>query len=80
MATTTVGPNVLLGKTVTLVPIKPGAGKLTKPQIHAAIDELMRLSGCPACGLVGFDVRIFGDPGEKLKGAGKLESFEMLVR
>jgi hypothetical protein len=40
----------------------PGS-KIGAKQVHEAIDSIFRLSGCLACGLIGYDIHINGpDP------------------
>ena len=37
--------------------------KITPQSLHIALDEILRYSGCPACGLVGFDLSFLrGNP------------------
>ena len=36
--------------------------KVTLDHLHSLIDEISRLSGCHACGLLGIDLRLIGDP------------------
>lgn len=35
--------------------------EITLDQLHAAIDGVLKELGCPACGLVGFDIRLRRD-------------------
>jgi hypothetical protein len=58
MATKT---NKLNGNLVRLT-ASPGS-KISAKQIHAAMDQIFRLNGCLACGLLGIDIHINGpDP------------------
>ena len=58
MATTT---SKLKGNLVRLS-ASPGS-KLQAKQVHEAIDQIFRLNGCLACGLLGIDLHINGpDP------------------
>ena len=59
----------LRGKTVT-IGVKPN---VKAEQVHRALDELFRLSGCPSCGLLGLDIHLKGQiidpsPIERLDG------------
>ena len=40
------------------------AEKVTLDHLHAIIDQITNLSGCRACGLLGFELRLSGDPVE----------------
>ncbi len=71
MATTT---NRLRGKTVTLA----AGRKITPKNIDLALKEIYRLSGCLACGLLGFDIRILGGDPDPLFG--DVEGFNVNVR
>jgi len=57
MAATT---SKIAGKTVTL---SAGRTPLKVDQVHAALEQIFRLNGCLACGLLGIDILIHGgDP------------------
>ena len=59
MATTT--KSKLNGKLVRLNP-RPGT-TIDAKSVHAALDQIFRLNGCLACGLLGIDIHINGpDP------------------
>lgn len=37
--------------------------KITPKEVHAALEQIFRLNGCLACGLIGLDIHIHGgDP------------------
>ena len=38
--------------------------KVTLENLHSIIDQITTLSGCRACGLLGFELRLGGDPVE----------------
>jgi hypothetical protein len=40
------------------------AEKVTLDHLHSIIDQISNLSGCRACGLLGIDLRLVGDPVE----------------
>ncbi len=40
------------------------AEKVTLENLHSLIDKIAGLSGCHACGLLGIDLRLIGDPEE----------------
>jgi len=40
------------------------AEKVTLDHLHTIIDQIAGLSGCRACGLLGIDLRLMGDPVE----------------
>ena len=46
----------LKGKTISLA-ARPN---IKAEGIHKALDEIFRMSGCPSCGLNGFDIRLKG--------------------
>ena len=40
------------------------AEKVTLEHLHSIIDQIAGLCGCRACGLLGIDLRLVGDPVE----------------
>jgi len=40
------------------------AEKVSLDHLHSIIDQIAGLSGCRACGLLGIDLRLVGDPEE----------------
>lgn len=40
------------------------AEKVTLDHLHSIIDQIANMSGCRACGLLGIDLRLIGDPVE----------------
>jgi len=40
------------------------AEKVTLDHLHSLIDQIAGMSGCHACGLLGIDLRLIGDPVE----------------
>ena len=76
MATTKSAPSKIAGKTVRL---SAGKGsKITADVVHAAMEQIFRLNGCLACGLIGIDVHIHGGDPEPLLG--DLEGFTGSIR
>ena len=71
MATTT---SKLKGNLVRLS-ASPGS-KLQAKQVHEAIDQIFRLNGCLACGLLGIDLHINGPDPDPLN----IEGFNAQVR
>jgi hypothetical protein len=56
----------------------PGRTPLAAKDIHLALDQIFRLHGCLACGLLGIDIHINGpDPAPF---AGGTESINVSVR
>ena len=53
----------------------PGA-KITAKQVHAAMDQIFRLNGCLACGLLGIDIHINGPDPEPFE----VEGFSANIR
>jgi hypothetical protein len=75
MATTKTTSRIA-GKTVTLV---AGAGaKITPEIVHAAFDQIFRLNGCLACGLLGIDIHVHGGDPDPLLGG--VQGFNGSVR
>jgi hypothetical protein len=75
MATTKTTSRIT-GKTVTLV---AGAGaKITPEIVHAAFDQIFRLNGCLACGLLGIDIHVHGGDPDPLLGG--VQGFNASVR
>jgi hypothetical protein len=64
------------GKTVTLV-ATPGA-KITPEVVHGALEQIFRLNGCLACGLLGIDLHVHGGDPDPLLGG--LQGFNGVVR
>ncbi|HEV2721343.1 MAG TPA: hypothetical protein VG323_15075 [Thermoanaerobaculia bacterium] len=77
MATTKATSSRITGKTVRLV-AGPGT-KITPDTVHAAFDQIFKLNGCLACGLLGIDVIIHGGDPEPLFGGG-VQGFNGIVR
>ena len=73
MATTT---NKLSGRTVTLGAAR--GRKITPETVEAALKQIYKLSGCLACGLIGFDIRILG--GDPAPVINEIEGFNVNVR
>ena len=73
MASTT---SKISGKTVTLVAV-PGK-KITPDIVHAAFEQIFRLNGCLACGLLGIDVHVHGGDPDPLLGG--VEGFNGAIR
>ena len=48
----------------------PGKSPLAAKQVHEAIDQIFRLNGCLACGLLGIDIHINGPDPDPLNIAG----------
>ncbi|HEV8436347.1 MAG TPA: hypothetical protein VGR95_23260 [Thermoanaerobaculia bacterium] len=48
----------------------PPGSKLQAKQVHEAIDQIFRLNGCLACGLLGIDLHINGPDPDPLEIAG----------
>lgn len=48
----------------------PSGSKLQAKQVHEAIDQIFRLNGCLACGLLGIDIHINGPDPDPLNIAG----------
>lgn len=48
----------------------PQGSKLQAKQVHEALDQIFRLNGCLACGLLGIDLHINGPDPEPLQIAG----------
>ncbi|MFN2588094.1 MAG: hypothetical protein ABR613_08255 [Actinomycetota bacterium] len=42
-------------------------------EIHAALDRIFEMNGCPACGLIGIDLRLLV---RDAKLSGELDSFD----
>jgi hypothetical protein len=53
----------------------PGS-KITAPQVHAALEQIFKLNGCLACGLLGIDIHINGPDPDPLN----VEGFNAQVR
>ena len=53
----------------------PGS-KITAKQVHAAMDQIFRLNGCLACGLLGIDIHINGPDPDPLD----VEGFNASIR
>ena len=54
-----------------LVRLNPPPGvKLAARDVHAALDQIFRLNGCLACGLLGIDIHINGPDPDPLDVAG----------
>lgn len=75
MATTKLASRIS-GKTVTLV-ASPGA-KITPDVVHGALEQIFRLNGCLACGLLGIDLHVHGGDPDPLLGG--LQGFNGIVR
>ncbi|HEY6137270.1 MAG TPA: hypothetical protein VI670_05855 [Thermoanaerobaculia bacterium] len=52
--------------------------KITPDVVHAAFEQIFRLNGCLACGLLGIDVHVHGGDPEPLLG--DIEGFNGMVR
>ena len=48
----------------------PGRTPLSAKQVHEAIDQIFKLNGCLACGLLGIDIHINGPDPDPLDVAG----------
>ncbi len=58
---TTKAASKISGRTVTLT--ASGRTPLKKEQVHDALEQIFKLNGCLACGLIGIDIIIHGgDP------------------
>lgn len=66
--------NNLQGQSVTLT-FKPG---VKKEQINAALEQIYLESGCPACGLIGFDLDFKLAPVNPFLDRIRLEDFKGL--
>jgi hypothetical protein len=55
----------------------PG-GKITPDVVHAAFEQIFKLNGCLACGLLGIDVIIHGGDPDPLLGG--VQGFNGVVR
>jgi len=65
--------NALAGKTVRL----GFDAKVTPESIHKALETLFEISGCLACGLLGFDIHLHGvNPDPVLQRVVAVEQFE----
>jgi hypothetical protein len=64
------------GKAVTLS-ANPGA-KITPDVVHRAFEQIFKLNGCLACGLLGIDVIIHGGDPDPLLGG--IEGFSGAIR
>ncbi|HEY2828875.1 MAG TPA: hypothetical protein VGJ88_02070 [Thermoanaerobaculia bacterium] len=53
----------------------PGT-KVAAPQVHAALEQIFKLNGCLACGLLGIDIHINGPDPDPLN----VEGFNAQVR
>lgn len=55
---------------------------ITRDQVHKVVDHILTLSGCPACGLLGFDVRLLGsDPvSSQLQSVQGIKSVRLVSR
>lgn len=42
--------------------------KITPKEVHAAMEQIFRLNGCLACGLIGLDIHIHGGDPDPLLG------------
>jgi hypothetical protein len=42
--------------------------KITAKEVHAAMEQIFRLNGCLACGLIGIDIHIHGGDPDPLLG------------
>jgi hypothetical protein len=73
MSTTT---SKISGKTVRLA--VSGHSGVTKEQVHGALENIFRLNGCLACGLLGIDVIIHG--GDPAPLVGPVEGFNASIR
>ncbi len=76
MSDTKAATSRLSGKAVTLS-ANPGA-KITPDVVHAAFEQIFRLNGCLACGLLGIDVIIHGGDPDPLLGG--VQGFNGVVR
>lgn len=56
------------GKTVRLA--ASGRTPIKKEQVHEALEQIFKLNGCLACGLLGIDVIIHGGDPEPFDVAG----------
>lgn len=66
----------IAGRTVTLT---AGRGsKITPDTVHRAFEQIFRLNGCLACGLIGIDVHVHGGDPDPLLG--DVEGFTGIVR
>lgn len=72
MATT---KNNLQGQSVTLT-FKPG---VKKEEINAALEKIYLESGCPACGLIGFDLDFKLAPVNPILDRIRIENFKGLA-
>jgi len=71
-------PWILAGNTIEL----SVEAKVTRDQLHAALDQILTVSGCPGCGLLGFDINLRGqDPiTNQLQGIQGIKSVRLVSR
>ncbi len=71
-------PWVLAGNTIQV----SVEAEVTREQLHAALDQILNVSGCPGCGLLGFDINLRGqDPiTTQLQGIQGVKSIRLVSR
>ena len=66
----------LTGKSVRLVANR--GAKITPDVVHGALEQIFRLNGCLACGLLGIDIIIHGGDPDPL--IGDIAGFSTIAR
>jgi len=66
-------PNPWFKGNVVEVNVRPD---ITREQVHEALDRILTLSGCLACGLLGFDVHILGGDPEIFQSFREIEGVQ----
>jgi len=52
------------------------AHEIKAQQLHEALDRILKLGGCPACGLLGFDIHFRGGDPELARAVQGIEGVQ----